>query len=258
MVLTFKPKVDFDVTHLPQNDNVNLPGEERFSDSPFVERIWRSQSGAGRSFISTAESHWEIVVTKDRFGTTLTIRGPETRATTAYCPPNAEFLGIVFKPGAFMPKFPAQMLRDGYCVDLPQAGSHSFWLDSSAWEFPTFENAESFINRLVHEDLLVQDPLIEVVLREQPSFISRRTIQRRFLQATGLTYGTVLQIQRARHATNLLKQSVSILNTVQQAGYADQSHLTRALKHFMGQTPGQISSRNTDKPMSLLFKTQPF
>ncbi len=75
---------------------------------------------------------------------------------------------------------------------------------------------------------------------------------------TGLTYNHVFQIQRARYATSLLKQGMSILDTVEQAGYADQSHLTRALRHFMGQTPGQIFNKNIDQPVSLLFKTAPF
>jgi AraC-like DNA-binding protein len=88
--------------------------------------------------------------------------------------------------------------------------------------------------------------------------MSRRTIQRRFLQATGLTYNMMFQIQRARYATSLLKQGVSILDAVDQAGYSDQPHMTRALKHFMGQTPGQILNGNTDQPMSFLFNTSPF
>ena len=187
MVLTFKPEVDFDVEPRVQNDDTNLPCEERRSDWPYVERVWHSRSDGGGSFISTAESHWEIVVTKFRRSTTLTVRGPETRATAAYCPPNTEFMGIVFKAGAFMPKFPARMVMDRRDLNLPQAGNNSFWLDSSAWEFPSYENADTFINRLVREGLLVHDPVIDVALREQPQIMSRRTVQRRFLRATGLT-----------------------------------------------------------------------
>jgi hypothetical protein len=245
------------LSHL-QTVDINLQGEERVSDSPLVERVWHSHSDSGGPFISTAESHCEIVVTRYQHSTILTVRGPETQATDAYGPPNAEFTGIVFRLGAFMPKFPARTVMDRHDLHLPQAGSNSFWLDSSAWEFPSFENAETFVSRLVREGLLIWDPIIDVVLREQPSFKSHRTIQRRFLQATGLTYNGVFQIQRARYATSLLKQGISILETVEQAGYADQPHLTRALKHFMGQTPGQILGRNTDKPMSFLFKTPPF
>lgn len=238
--------------------DISLPCEERLSDSPFVERVWHSRSDAGGAFISTAESHWEMVVTKYRNRTTLTVRGPETRATPAFSPPDAEFCGIVFKAGAFMPNCPASMVIDRQDVNLPLASSKSFWLNGSAWKFPDFENADTFVSRLVREGLLVHDPVIDAALRGQPHTLSRRTIQRRFLQATGLTYNMIYQIQRARYATTLLKQGMSILDAVEMAGYSDQPHMTRALKHLMGQTPAQVVSRNMAAPMSFLFKTLPF
>ncbi len=74
---------------------------------------------------------------------------------------------------------------------------------------------------------------------------------------TGLTYNRVFQIRRALYATSLLKQGLSILDTVEQAGYADQPHMNRAFRRFVGQTPGQILSRNVDQPLSFLFKTSP-
>ncbi len=52
--------------------------DERPSDSPFVERIWRTQSARAGSFLSLAMSHWEMVVTRQNGETTLTVRGPET------------------------------------------------------------------------------------------------------------------------------------------------------------------------------------
>ncbi len=155
---------------------ISLPGEERSSDSPLVERVWHSHSERGGSFISTAGSHWEIVVTKRERGTVLTVRGPETHATAADCPPDADFMGITFKAGAFMPQFPARMVIDRHDLHLPPAGSRSFWLDSAAWEFPNFENADTFVTRLVRAGLLWHDPLIDVALQEQPSLFSRRTI----------------------------------------------------------------------------------
>jgi len=55
--------------------------EERPSDSPFVETIWRAQSERAGAFSSLAASHWEIVVTKHNGKMTLTVRRPETKAT---------------------------------------------------------------------------------------------------------------------------------------------------------------------------------
>jgi AraC-like DNA-binding protein len=87
--------------------------------------------------------------------------------------------------------------------------------------------------------------------------ISARTVQRRLVQATGLTQSDVLQIERARYATTLLKQGLSILDTVHQAGYYDQPHLTRSLKHYVGQTPAQLANQNRTTRLSLLYKTAP-
>jgi len=89
--------------------------------------------------------------------------------------------------------------------------------------------------------LLVRDPVVQAVLQGQLQELSVRAVQYRFLQATGLTHRTVQQIERAQHAMTLLRQGASIPDTVYQAGYFDQPHLTRALKRFVGQTPAQIA-----------------
>jgi AraC-like DNA-binding protein len=196
-----------------------------------------------------------MVVTRHEGRATLTVRGPETRATPAYGPANAEFFGIQFKAGAFMPNLPAKMIMDRHDLELPEATSNSFWLNGSVWQFPDFENADTFVDRLVRDGLLVFDPVVSAVLQEQPVEMSLRTVQRRLLQATGLTSSAVFQIKRARYATTLLQQGVSILDTVEQAGYFDQPHLTRALKHLIGQTPAQIVSAARRVPLSFLYKT---
>jgi len=229
--------------------------DERPSDSPFVERIWRAESERVGDFLSVAASHWEMVVSKYRDETTVTVRGPETIATTMHVTlVGGEFFGIIFKYGAFMPNFPVSDLVDGD-VNLPDASSKSFWLSGSAWQFPTYENVDGFVERLVREDLLVCDPIIEPVLRDEPQELSPRSVQRRFVQATGLSQSSIRKIERARHATMLLQEGTSILDTVERAGYSDQAHLTRALKHLIGKTPAQIINKSGLEQMSLLFKT---
>ncbi|MCL4303751.1 MAG: hypothetical protein KJ077_49150 [Anaerolineae bacterium] len=42
-------------------------------------------------------------------------------------------------------------------------------------------------------------------------------------------------------------------DVVYQAGYADQPHLTRSLKHFVGQTPAQIIRLSQSEWRSFLF-----
>ncbi|MBI1257698.1 MAG: helix-turn-helix domain-containing protein [Chloroflexi bacterium] len=234
---------------------MDLSCEERAADSLFVERIWRSKDDNPGAFISIANGHWGMVVSRIHGKNYITVRGPETRATPGFQPDDAEFFGIEFKPGTLMPMLPAATLMDRCDANLPHASSQSFWLNGSTWQFPDYENVETFVDWLVRDDLLIYDPLVGAVLEGRPVDASLRTVQRRFLQATGITYNTVRSIERAREATVLLKQGVSILDTVYRAGYADQPHMTRSLKHFIGQTPAQIANANRSERLSFLFKT---
>jgi AraC-like DNA-binding protein len=211
----------------------------RTSESPLVELIWHTRSNRAGSFTSVAVAHWEMVVWKHQGETAITMRGPETQASLADCPADSEFLGIQFKLGAFMPHLPTKN-RVNSEVHLPEANSKAFWLQGAAWEFPTFENADTFVERLIRYGLLVREPVVEAALNGQPTDLSPRTLQYRFLHATGLTHSTIRQIERARHAMTLLQTGKPILDTVFEAGYFDQPHMTRALKQFTGQTPAQI------------------
>src|SRR5262249_38602913 len=56
-------------------------------------------------------------------------------------------------------------------------------------------------------------------------------------------------------ATNMLRQGGSILDTVHEAGYFDQAHLTRSLKYLIGQTPAEIVPCN--RQLSFFNKTGP-
>jgi methylphosphotriester-DNA--protein-cysteine methyltransferase len=67
-------------------------------------------------------------------------------------------------------------------------------------------------------------------------------VQRRYVQETGLTRRMIHQIERARTAMSLLQGGRSILDTVHEAGYYDQPHLTRSLRRFLGQTPAELTA----------------
>lgn len=213
--------------------------EQRPSDSPLVERVWRSHSERAGSFTAISVACWSMVVSKRKGRIALSLHGPATGATAKDFPPDLEWFGIDFKLGAFMPHLPPGTVMDGN-LTLPDAADHAFWLCSSAWEFPNYENADTFVDRLVRADLLTSDPVVNAINQGQPPTLSLRMVQYRFLRSTGLSQRTIQKIERARYATALLKQGVSIFDTVYEAGYSDQSHLTRSLKHFIGSTPAEI------------------
>ncbi len=227
--------------------------DERPSDSHFVERVWRSHSTRAGAFLSVAASHCEIVFTRLLGKVSVTLRGPETRATVADCPGDGEWFGIRFAFGTFLPEFPAATLRDRQDVDLRDSTCRTFWLSGSAWEYPSFENAETFVARLAKAGVIARDPVVSPAQSGDWAYLSPRSRQRHFLRSTGLTIGAYRQIERARHATSLLRQGGSIQDAVAQAGYFDQAHLTRSLTRLVGETPARV--RRQEHQLSLLYKT---
>jgi hypothetical protein len=166
--------------------------DERLSDSPFVERVWRAHSEGTDPFLSIAESRWQIVVTTYNGKMSLTVRGPETKATPlGDCPTDREWFGILFKLGTFLPHLPVRNLVNGE-LTLPLATSKTVWLYGSSWQFPTYENADTFVDWLVREDLLVREPIVGAALQGQLKDLSLRSVQRRFVQSTGVTQGTMV------------------------------------------------------------------
>jgi AraC-like DNA-binding protein len=214
--------------------------EDRPSDSPFVERIWRCHSEGTAPFLSIAAICCELVVGRLGGNVTMTVRGPETRATpVGDCPSDGEWFGILLKLGTHLVHLPARTLVDSE-VNLPEASRNSFCLFGSIFQLPTYENADTFVDWLARKGELARDPVVEAALQGHLKDCDPRTIQRHFRRSTGLTQNSVRHIERARYATHLLQHGVSILDTVVEAGYADQPHLTRSLRHLIGQTPAQI------------------
>ncbi|MBK8902689.1 MAG: AraC family transcriptional regulator [Anaerolineaceae bacterium] len=219
----------------------SLFDEVRSADSPFVERIWYARSEQGRDFTSVAETHSEIVIVRYQGKTEVVVRGPETKATPATTLADSECFGIVLKLGTFIPILLPKNLTDRREAFLPIASHQSFWLDNTAWEIPTFDNADTFVQQLVREGLLLHDPVVSAVLQGQPQAFSPRALQYRFVRATGLPHKVIQQIERARRAASLLESGMSILDSAHETGYYDQSHLTNSLSRFLGQTPAQIA-----------------
>ena len=227
--------------------------EDRDSDHPFVEKVWGCRSDRADRFLSVAATTFEIVVSRLQGQAFLTLRGPESQAASMDCPGEGEWLAIRFKPGTFIPRFLPQELRDRNDVTLPNVSKRAFWLNGSAIDYPDFENAEAFVDRLVKCESMQRDRVVRDVLDRRPLDLTERTAQRHFLRATGLTYAAYVQIERARHATQLLRTGKSILDVVELAGYFDQAHLTRSLRRFIGETPQNIALR--ERQLSFLYKT---
>ncbi|HVU11233.1 MAG TPA: AraC family transcriptional regulator [Phototrophicaceae bacterium] len=214
--------------------------EERLSDSPYIENVIRGRTLKKDAPIRPATSHWHMVFVRYRGVLRALAVGPCSTSGRAFWDAGAELLWIRFRLGTFMPHLPVKRYLD-LETEMPEAVG-KFWLKGSAWEYPDFDNAETFVERLVRDEILLRDPLVCAALDDQlPEDTSPRTVRHRFLQATGVTQGHIRQMKRAQQAQALLLQGMSILDVVEEAGYFDQAHLTRSLRLFVGHTPAQIS-----------------
>jgi hypothetical protein len=214
--------------------------EGRASDSPYIGMIWRGQAGSNYAPTCPARSRWNLLFLKQNGQVKVSVEGPLTRAKAKTQAEGTAWLVIEFQLGTFPTALPISALLNGDVV-LPLASGNSFWFHGSPWQFPDYDNAEVFVKRWVREEVLGCDPVVNAVLQGQPQELSLRTVRRHFLRATGLTPRALEQIERAQRAVALLEQGTDLLDVVYQTGYADQPHMTRSLKRFIGQTPAQIA-----------------
>ncbi|MBO0792651.1 MAG: helix-turn-helix transcriptional regulator, partial [Ktedonobacteraceae bacterium] len=197
-------------------------------------------AGSDYAPVCPASSHWHLLFLQQHGSVNVTVVGPLTSALPVTQAEGTSWFGITFPLGTFLPAAPVRDLLDEQAV-LSSATKTSFSLAGSSFPFPDYDHAETFVDWLVRKRLLVSDPVVKAVLAGHPQDISLRTVRRRFLFTSGLTFKMISQIERAKQATTLLEQGVSLLDAAYQAGYADQSHMTRALKHFIGYTPAHIA-----------------
>jgi hypothetical protein len=170
------------------------------------------------------------------------LRGPAAKASTLSCPRDAEYFGADFRLGAYLPVFPPGGLANLRDAVLPMLPDGRILLDGRAWEMPTPQNLDVFIDRLERAGLLVFDPLVEELQHGGAvRTVPERTAQSRFVRAVGLSRRKLQLIERARHAARLLRAGTAIADVVFGAGYYDQPHLTRSLRQLIGHTPAEVT-----------------
>jgi hypothetical protein len=204
-----------------------------------LERIWAATCEGPTTFSSVAKVRPGIAFRRVDGTTTVHLRGVETRATTLASPKGAEYYGAEFRLGAYLPAFPPARLANLRDATLPSLPGGRIRLAGEAWELPTPQNLDVFVDRLERAGLLVFDPMVEDALHGGVG--SERTAQTRFARAVGLSRRTLRVIGRAHEAVRRLRTGATISDVVADVGYYDQAHLTRALRQLIGHTPTELA-----------------
>ncbi|WP_243233534.1 helix-turn-helix domain-containing protein [Microbacterium sp. CIAB417] len=71
---------------------------------------------------------------------------------------------------------------------------------------------------------------------------TERTFRRRMRERFGYGYATLVRIERARRAQELLRTGLPLADVAAAAGFADQPHLTREFRRLVGASPAQFAS----------------
>jgi hypothetical protein len=209
-------------------------------DSPYLDSITSIRFTAEGETLMQPDGCWDIAILKRGDSVEVLRTGLTTRAVIYEHSPGDETLVISFKPSAFMPLMPGEVMRDEGVV-LEKFGRNNFWIGTDVREMPTFENADVFVEHLVRSGIVELNDVVDSVIAGQPKAMSERTLQRHFLKTTGLTYKSFTIIERAQKAMSLLRMGQAAADVAFALGYADQAHMINSLKAIMGQTPGQIA-----------------
>jgi AraC-like DNA-binding protein len=220
--------------------------EEKPSPSRFVDIIWRTHDTSDGTYLAAADACWDMIFIRSAHGNRALLSGPSSTTTPVHYQAGNRNIGIRFHRGTFL-----QHVRASAMVDttemLPMPTDESFRLVDTVWPMPTWETVDDFVAELEGRRLLSDDPLVLAALRGEETPVSRRSVQRHVVEATGLSANRIRQIVRARTAAERLQHGEPILDVAHDMGYADQAHLTRDLKRFTGYTPRQTTRR--DEPI---------
>jgi AraC-like DNA-binding protein len=213
--------------------------EKRKSSSPHIQFIWRSYAESSGSFNDIAHDFWVIVFRTLNERTEVILTGPVTKSQTISYKEGQASWGIVFKAHVFVFDLPKKKMLNARTT-LEMTKTNSFLLGKHEIEIPLYEKAEEFVEALISRNILNANLAIAEALKGEELPMSKRTLQRQFLDTTGITKNKSEQIAKARKAFMLLQEGMRIADVTYDLGYADQAHLTRSLKLLSGQTPGQI------------------
>lgn len=220
--------------------------KEKPSKSRFVEVIWKTEDKTDGVYMAPADGCWDLIFITENNATKVLFSGPTSRPTPTPYKAGNKNIGIRFKPGTFMTKIPAHEMLNTVDI-LPVVDRNSFKLFNTTLTIPTYDTVDDFITHLELLGFLGEDQTVDAALHNEPIHKANRSIERHFIQATGLPQGSHRRIRQVQKAVDLLQSGVSILNTAHEAEYADQAHMTRMIKKLIGLTPSEII--DADQPI---------
>ena len=229
---------------------------------PWVSHYWLSTGGAPQHVL-LPDGCVDLVVATTAREATVWLYGTATQRTVLDVDPTVRYLGVCFRPGQarhFLRISAAELtdraeaVKGGDALGLAEA----HWLADGAG--CVFAELDALLLRLLIRHPPRRLPLDNLLLHlHGPQYsslatlaascgVSRRQLERLCRTHVGVSPACFAMIRRCHRALALLARpatpqalaSLSLASIAAEAGYADQSHMTRELRRFTGQTPGVL------------------
>lgn len=213
--------------------------EEQPGRSALVRTIWRAQVDRPGRYPVTGSEYWGLSFIRRQDGTPAAeLDGPSLRGRTVDGHLGERYWGVELAAYVAVPGVPKRAIL-GETVNLPVSKEH-VTLGEHRWPIPDYTELDDWVNHLAERGGLLVDEEVRKALDGDRIGASARTWQRRYRRTVGLTAGQVEQLHRAQHGYLLLQSGHTPAEAAAGAGFADQPHLTRALRLIRGQTPAAI------------------
>lgn len=217
--------------------NVETVWRERPSASELVASVWTCKPTEITPRTVLADPCTSIILVRSNERTKIVLRGPETKPRNEHYMPGTTWIGIRLYPGVKLKNFPAQKYLD--CSRPIRANDNGRFLFGGTWfNFPEFNSAEKLIEQM--RDLgYVSGNAIDVqgVSVEE---MSTKAYSRYIKQNTGLSPYKLHQLQRMTKVFKLIQDGVPLSIIASDEGFADQAHLHRAVRQYLGHTPKEL------------------
>jgi AraC-like DNA-binding protein len=214
-----------------------LAWSERSSKSNFIASVWTCNPREITPRTVLADPCTSIILVKSNERAKVVLRGPETKPRNEHYMPDTTWIGIRLYPGVKLKNFRAQQYLD--CSrPIKTDYNGNFLFEGVLLHFPEFDAAETLIEQMLEHGLLSGKA---VNLRGTSNkSLSIKAYSRYIKQNTGLSPYKLHQLQRMLKVFKQIQKGVPLVTIASEEGFADQAHLHRAVRQYLGHTPKEL------------------
>lgn len=218
-------------------DKTKLRWKEHASELEAIDSVWTGVALETTPRTVLADPCISIILVRSSNSAEVILRGPETKPRGDILLPGYPWTGIRLRPGIQIKNFPTQKMTNSFQT-LPADSNGQFEFEGTLLQFPDFDNVEQLIKQMYDLGYIGGKVLHSEELPKQG--MSLKSYSRYVKRNTGLSPYKLHQLQRMAEAMRLLREGMPGATVASQLGFADQAHLTRAAKQFLGHTPKEL------------------